>query len=354
LNDPNGTVDLLTPDGQRLRSRVVGLAYTESDTRRSAFIAEAKDSQGFVFGRNQVLYLDAFDTVKADMRFTTTISSFEQDVIVRERLPSPAEFGLNPATSKLEVWTQMLEAPAPVLEERSFHRAGDLIDQDQTVNFTTMKIVMGRTFDLSTEQPAESAERNSIPVSKEWFVNQGMSFLIESLPYTEVLDLLQRLSEPAAQKIDRGKLNQRLAARVGSARVMPIALASSPARTQRTRRSMQVAARNSFKKQPGVVLDYLLINSTQTNFTFKGDTTYYGEQRLTEKLYDLIESGPVAYGLNRHLTSGSWLKLSRELTCPSPGHVRKCSIDGISVQRPTSQLIGRSGQHRWTRYTSRT
>src|SRR6185436_6045129 len=27
LNDPNGTIDLLTEDGKRLRTRVVGLAY---------------------------------------------------------------------------------------------------------------------------------------------------------------------------------------------------------------------------------------------------------------------------------------------------------------------------------------
>ena len=54
LADANGTIDLHAPDGQRFRSRVVGLAYTEAG--KSVFIAEIKDTQGFVLGRNQVLY----------------------------------------------------------------------------------------------------------------------------------------------------------------------------------------------------------------------------------------------------------------------------------------------------------
>ncbi len=44
LNDPNGTIDLLMPDGKTLRSRVIGLAYTEKDSGRSLFIAEVKQT----------------------------------------------------------------------------------------------------------------------------------------------------------------------------------------------------------------------------------------------------------------------------------------------------------------------
>lgn len=44
LNDPNGTINLLTPESHRLRSRVIGLAYTEMDTGKSTFISEVKDT----------------------------------------------------------------------------------------------------------------------------------------------------------------------------------------------------------------------------------------------------------------------------------------------------------------------
>ncbi|MCI0538747.1 MAG: hypothetical protein L0Z50_26365 [Verrucomicrobiales bacterium] len=110
LNDPNGTIDLKLLDGKRLRCRVTGLAYSEDG--KSAFIAETKDCQGFVFGRNQVLYIQAFDSgISADIRYTTTLSSFEQDVIIREQLPSPLEYGMNPDRTNIEIWTHFLDPP---------------------------------------------------------------------------------------------------------------------------------------------------------------------------------------------------------------------------------------------------
>src|SRR2546422_6225519 len=63
-----GAVDLSMPDGQRLRSHLVGLAYTDAATGQSALIAEPKDSLGQVAG-NQVIYRDAVNgPFKADVR----------------------------------------------------------------------------------------------------------------------------------------------------------------------------------------------------------------------------------------------------------------------------------------------
>src|SRR5882672_11848234 len=56
----DGAVDLLMPDGKRLRSHVVGIAYTDAASGKSTLIAEPKDSFGEVAG-NQVLYRDAFN-----------------------------------------------------------------------------------------------------------------------------------------------------------------------------------------------------------------------------------------------------------------------------------------------------
>jgi hypothetical protein len=111
INDPNGTIDLLTPDGKHLRSRVIGLAYTDGE--QSVFIGETKDTQGLVFGRNQVLYIGAFDAIQADVRYTTTRASFEQDIILREQLASPVDFQMSPATVKLEVWSEFFDPPEP-------------------------------------------------------------------------------------------------------------------------------------------------------------------------------------------------------------------------------------------------
>src|SRR5438093_1795160 len=70
LNDPDPPINLSLPDGRPLRSQIVGLAYTERDTGKSVFISELKDSVGQVVGRNQVVYPDAFDSIKADVRYT--------------------------------------------------------------------------------------------------------------------------------------------------------------------------------------------------------------------------------------------------------------------------------------------
>jgi len=76
-----------------------------------------------------------------------------------------------------------------------------------------------------------------------------------------------------------------------------------------------------------------------------------------EKLYDIIESGPVAYGLN----TGVWTSpiishvIYEEFNVKyHPGHVRKMIKNlGFSVQRPTTQLIraDKKAQNRWIRYT---
>jgi len=79
LNDREPPVDLFLPDGKRLRSQIVGLAYTERDTGKSIFISELKDSVGQVVGRNQVVYPDAFESIKADVRYTVTTCFFEQE-----------------------------------------------------------------------------------------------------------------------------------------------------------------------------------------------------------------------------------------------------------------------------------
>src|SRR5437870_5322780 len=144
LNDPDPPINLYLPDGRPLRSKIVGLAYTEHDTGRSAFISELKDSVGQVAGRNQVVYPDAFKSVKADVRYTVTQCFFEQDVILREQLPDPAAMGLNPKTARLELWTEFFDAPDPEKSTRAFLRNDGEIDQDDTLNFGSMQMIGGK------------------------------------------------------------------------------------------------------------------------------------------------------------------------------------------------------------------
>ena len=76
-----------------------------------------------------------------------------------------------------------------------------------------------------------------------------------------------------------------------------------------------------------------------------------------QELHDIIESGPVAYGL----TTGVWTsKIVAEVIEEEyavqyhPGHVRKLLHQaGCSVQRPATRLVQADpqAQRKWTRYT---
>src|SRR2546428_2325261 len=58
-----------------------------------------------------------------------------------------------------------------------------------------------------------------------------------------------------------------------------------------------MAAAKAPARQPGVLLDYFLINSTQTNFVFKGDTTYYATNYVSLFATTTLEGGAVAKGI---------------------------------------------------------
>jgi transposase len=79
------------------------------------------------------------------------------------------------------------------------------------------------------------------------------------------------------------------------------------------------------------------------------------EQR--ERLHDIVDSGPVAHGLNTGVWTSPILAdvIQEEFDVQyHPGHVRKLLHTlGCSVQRPTTQLVQADpqAQHKWVRYT---
>jgi transposase len=76
-----------------------------------------------------------------------------------------------------------------------------------------------------------------------------------------------------------------------------------------------------------------------------------------EAFHDIVESGPVAYGLNTGVWTSRILSqvLAEEFAVTyHPGHVRKLlKALNFSVQRPTTELVQADPQkqNRWIRYT---
>lgn len=303
-----GVIDLLTSDGQRVRGTPVGLAYHDDATGKSVLIATLKDSLGELLPPNQVIYSDCFSNVLADIRYTYTKAGFEQDVILRENPPSPQEFGFDPATTRLEVWTEFQGSSDPQISSRiAWHSAlspsGNKMAQpdviDDTLQFGAMRTGPGKAFALDSDK-MDGTEL--IPVVKRWQKSKGNTYLVESVVFSNVEASLQALPAAAPQG---ASLRQQPANQLDLPATHPQLVKTAPIPVARP--EVQALYRHNFPKDKvlkqlasntkaarnkGFVLDYTLLNGA-TNFTFRGDTTYYVTNYVYLQGTTTIEGGTV-------------------------------------------------------------
>jgi hypothetical protein len=251
-----GAIDLETPDGKRLRSHVLGLAYFDTASGGIVLIAAVRDSLGQVVGSNQVVYADAFTDLSADVRYTYSRAGFEQDIILRMQPPSPKEYGLDPTTTHLQVLTEFLDPPLSGKHPQTVTRPSGESFVDETLDFGAMKMGQGRAF------PVGYAGRGESRVGKRWTTIEGRVLLIEAVPYSEIIADLQQLPSQASLN-KRGK-NSHLAS--ASLRL--------PATPKMAVEKKPMLAAISQHPEQGYVLDYK-IAAGGDGYTFKGDTTYY-------------------------------------------------------------------------------
>jgi hypothetical protein len=161
INESNA-VEIVTPDGQDLRTHIMGMSYYDSATGSNVLFAELQDSFGQVVANNQVVYPNAFTDCDADVRYTYTRDGFEQDIVVQQQFPAPESYGLNPDTTWLQVWTEFYDPPTPAIEQTPD-------GTDERLDFGIMKMERGKAFILGNES-------NSVPVNKSWRTVQGRTF----------------------------------------------------------------------------------------------------------------------------------------------------------------------------------
>ena len=196
-----GCIDLVAPDGKRFRSHVLGIALFNSANSRSEMIGSLKNSTGELYPPNVVIYPDAFDGLKADLRYTYRLGSFEQDVILRENPILPQ--GYPPDTTRLEVWTEFIEAPGAFLTQRAVSGM-----TDDTLDFGAMQTGPGKAFALSDEPNPSRAVR----VAKRWLITDGRTFLVEAVRFNAVKSELEKLPAQGQAAIQAPKANAQLAA----------------------------------------------------------------------------------------------------------------------------------------------
>ena len=249
----SGSISMLTSDGKRLISNILGLAYYDSSTGNSAVIAQIQDSQGELLGNNQVLYPNAFAGVNADVRYTYKKGSFEQDVILREQLPTPESFGLNAATTVLEVMTEFLNPPQAIIKQGRPQADGEA---DENVSWGAMEIVRGKAFELG----APIGDHLRAFVIKNYKNINGRRILFEKVRLTDIQRAMSALPLQSS-------VGSKLPLFAGKQLVLP-----KPPKAQYQAHPIKLA--KSPPSTKGFVLDYITVSSSY-GFTFQGDTTYF-------------------------------------------------------------------------------
>ena len=186
--------------------------------------------------------------------------------------------------------------------------ADGTVGTDEEVSFGAMRIGAGRAFGL------EEAEGCWLRVAKSWERLDGRQVLVESVDYAGLGPLMDRLPLPDQGRIDRLKAKVRRTAEVRPAdgngkqawlRLPPRRNPAHQARADapvfragrlavgdRTVAAAAVAARASGDR-PGLVWDFVLLSTSATNFTFRGDTTYYVSGSVNLSGTTTIEGGAV-------------------------------------------------------------
>jgi hypothetical protein len=287
-----GAVTLISPDGQRFRSHVLGIAFTDRASGASVMLATIKDSIGVVVGANQVIYPDAFEGIKASIRYTYTRGGMEQDILLEEAPRAPNEYlaGMDSTTTSLQVYTEFIEAPPAAVQSHVRYQETDLQRRpvmafpdivDQALDFGLMHVGSGRAFLTGAEEKGEL-------VQKEWVGLEGRQFLIESVDLTAIQPLLNTL--PLTAGIEPQKKAQRSAkAPVPNIKNRHIArlLPTAPKGAESGNRMRLAGALPAGK---AVVVDYSILNSSLTNYTFEAVETYlisgavnlYGSSNVAE------------------------------------------------------------------------
>jgi hypothetical protein len=317
-----GSVELRLPEGGRLRSHVLGLSYYDAATGRSVLLAEVRDCEGELLPPNIVLYADCFTDVRADVRYRYTADGLEQDVILRESLPSPAEFGLAPISTRLEVLTEFVEAPAPVRRSTLLAPAKGSNESpgeppvdawiDETLEFGSMTMVTGRAFRVEAapdEAPVfpgapvlqgPASRKEFLPVAKRWLKMERRDVLVEQVDYTALEPELARLPKAAAGK-SRGKRQ------AAAHRCWP----EVPPEPPSGKAPMKLLA--AAPAGAGLVVDYQIVSAAD-NFWFLSGTTYYLSGALRLQGTTVIQSGAIL-----KYAPGASLSLNGSLICPPAG-----------------------------------
>ncbi len=244
-------ITIVTPDGLPLACRATFLSLHDTASGQNLLLGEVTNSVGLV-SSNIVLFTNCFDSIPADLRYRydPAANSLEQDVILHG-FPDTLPADFKPENLQLQVWTAWfdsvptaIETQALLLRPASASAAGVFMNDD-TISFSTMRIVAGSAF-------SEQAPHAKIPVAKTWTEPdpQGPSYLVETIDFLSIQPSLANLST-APVHLSSAALKPNTKSLLASLKVRPSAVRDKP---------MLLAQREPLRER-GVVLDFVIVSS---------------------------------------------------------------------------------------------
>ncbi len=216
ITDPGGSVDMLTPAGEELKSYVAGLYYLSADGQSSALIASLQSSTAQVVLPSQLIYPDAFVSALSgasagiDVLYNYDLYSLSQDLLLHRQPAPPSAFSgslaIHNATDlRLGVITvfpgitqQPTLVPSPVNPDDYSPANPAPTEQDSDIIFSGARMIAGHAF-LTGNNPTP------IFVTKIWqYIDQNWC-LVESVPMSQVQNALGQLP-PATASLTPGSI----------------------------------------------------------------------------------------------------------------------------------------------------
>ena len=290
-------VELITPDGLRLKSAPLCLSYFDPVSGRSVILAEAPTAFAEQVAPNEIAYAAVPASPAATAHYVYECGSFHQNLVLREAPPPPESFGLSSA-ARLELLSEFSSdslLPRKVArviggETNPLVRAQmvepDLVDETLAFGdeFTLRE---GRAFRLGDASLGEP----EVPVAKRFTLIDQRPILIEAVEYSRLKPWLDLL--PPARAEGQAKAGDSAIRMVSLGRRLPAAYAAHGAT-----RPLLAAARP--RPRTGVVLDWEGLVSGANNVTLKSDTTYKVSGNVTLNGTTTIEGAVV-----KHTTGAS-------------------------------------------------
>ena len=282
--------------GAAIQLHATAIAAYDVSSGKRLWLGQVQDTMGVVLDDAldgepcRILWTNAMAGLKCDICLIYNKNSIIQDIYIREPIQLPEDAGLNPAATRLEIWSEWYAGPEPRPTSRTISLAAQVDGRDATpappeklaadsrLDWSAMSMVAGKAFRVNSSPAGK--ERENWPVAKQWVkTTDNRSFIVESVdfePLASALAGIKTASIPTPNaRPPVGQSHPLSASTPVPSFSPPSSIASARRRIQPlvfslTRSLARWDARQTaaWSQTPGTLIDWTLVNGLLFNVNF--------------------------------------------------------------------------------------